>query len=105
MSQLNQSDVLSVALIIQEYCASYSSCKKCGFDTRDDGCFFNNEPFLWELKKGDCASSEPKRKIGKWIVDRYCSECEWDKKDASDIIAGYPENYCPNCGARMVKTK
>ena len=38
---------------------------------------------------------------GKWIADRYCSECEWDKKDA-ELVCNIPTNYCPNCGARMI---
>lgn len=33
---------------------------------------------------------------GKWIAERYCSNCEWDKKTRS-----IPTNYCPNCGAKM----
>lgn len=41
-----------------------------------------------------------KSKHGKWIVDRYCSECEWDKQEAG-YTSGWRENYCPNCGARM----
>lgn len=43
---------------------------------------------------------EQEPKHGKWIVDRYCSECEWDKQEAS-YTSGWRENYCPNCGARM----
>lgn len=42
----------------------------------------------------------PKPKTGKWIVNRYCSECEWDKKDA-ELVCNIPTNYCPNCGAKM----
>lgn len=41
--------------------------------------------------------SRPK---AKWIVDRYCSSCEWDKHDF-DYIGGWRENYCPCCGADM----
>ena len=43
---------------------------------------------------------EQKQKPGKWIVDRYCSECEWDKQEAS-YTSGWVENFCPNCGAKM----
>lgn len=39
-------------------------------------------------------------KKGRWIADRYCSECEWDKKDA-ELVCNIPTNYCPNCGADM----
>lgn len=39
-------------------------------------------------------------KKGRWIIDRYCSECEWDKKDA-ELVCNIPTNYCPNCGADM----
>lgn len=24
-------------------------------------------------------NSKQDLKVGKWVVDRYCSECEWDK--------------------------
>ena len=37
---------------------------------------------------------------GKWIKDRYCSSCEWDKHDF-DYINGWEGNFCPNCGADM----
>lgn len=43
---------------------------------------------------------EQEPKTGKWIVDRYCSECEWDKQEAS-YTSGWRENYCPNCGTKM----
>ena len=46
---------------------------------------------------------KPER-TGKWIVDRYCSECEWDKHEA-ELVCNIPTNYCPNCGARMEETK
>ena len=39
-------------------------------------------------------------KKGRWIADRYCSECEWDKKDA-ELVCNIPTNYCPNCGAKI----
>lgn len=39
-------------------------------------------------------------RTGKWIAERYCSECEWDKKDA-ELVCNIPTNYCPNCGAKM----
>ncbi len=48
----------------------------------------------------DLPSAQPERKKGKWIKYRYCSCCEWDKKDF-DIYSGWAENYCPNCGADM----
>lgn len=37
-------------------------------------------------------------KHGKWIADRYCSNCEYDRKER--LFDQYP-NYCPNCGADM----
>ena len=46
--------------------------------------------------------AEQESKYGKWIVDRYCSECEWDKQEA-DYTSGWREDYCPNCGAKMRK--
>lgn len=42
-------------------------------------------------------ASRPK---SKWIKDRYCSSCEWDKNDF-DYIGGWKGNFCPNCGADM----
>ena len=45
-------------------------------------------------------TTEQSSKVGKWIADRHCSECEWDKKDA-DYTSGWQENYCPHCGAKM----
>lgn len=48
----------------------------------------------------DLPSVVPSRAKGKWIADRYCSECEWDKKDA-DYTSGWKENYRPNCGSKM----
>lgn len=45
-------------------------------------------------------SAQSERKKGKWVADRYCSCCEWDKKDF-DFYSGWVENYCPNCGADM----
>lgn len=45
-------------------------------------------------------TTEQSLKVGKWIADGYCSECEWDKKDV-DYTSEWRENYCPNCGARM----
>ena len=39
-------------------------------------------------------SLQPKEK---WT---YCSECEWDKKDA-ELVCNIPTNFCPNCGADM----
>ena len=41
-----------------------------------------------------------KMRVGKWVTDRYCSECEWDKKKAA-YTSGWAENFCPNCGVRM----
>ena len=52
-------------------------------------------------------SAQPERKTGKWIPldDRYpwspwyqCSECGAVRKNVA-----FMENYCPNCGARLVQ--
>lgn len=54
--------------------------------------------FMIEMaNKKETLSTE---RIGRWIVERYCSECEWDKKDA-ELVCNIPTNYCPNCGAKM----
>ena len=69
-------------------------------DARDNGwdticCIYNAINDV-----SDAIGDVPKPKTGKWIVDRYCSECEWDKKDA-ELVCNIPTNYCPNCGAKM----
>lgn len=35
----------------------------------------------------------------KWIIGRYCSNCEFDNYR----IAGETTKYCPDCGAKMDK--
>ena len=37
----------------------------------------------------------------KWIVGRYCANCEYDNYN----IACMETKYCPNCGAIMEKKK
>ena len=39
---------------------------------------------------------------GHWVADRYCSVCDFDKHEI-DCCCGMPQNYCPNCGARMIR--
>lgn len=41
-----------------------------------------------------------KIRVGEWVADRYCSKCEWDKKEAA-YTSGWRENYCPNCGVKI----
>lgn len=48
----------------------------------------------------DCNNWIPEVKRGKWVADRYCSNCEYDRKER--LFDQYP-NYCPNCGATMCK--
>lgn len=46
-------------------------------------------------------SAEPERKKGKWTVTSLfikCSEC-------GEAFMLIPQNYCPNCGAKMVEEK
>ena len=51
----------------------------------------------------DIRALPPAQKMGRWIkVDNVffrCSECDAHRKM---LLYGYMENYCPNCGARMV---
>ena len=47
---------------------------------------------------------EPERKTGRWIdgsIPTYaaCSECGYQERYADE------NNYCPNCGARMMRDK
>ena len=49
-------------------------------------------------------SAEPERKTGRWIdgsIPTYaaCSECGYPERYADE------NNYCPNCGARMMRDK
>ena len=67
---------------------------------------------LWKYKESDewkradiddlirAYKNKPTERTGKWIVERYCSECEWDKHEA-ELVCNIPTNYCPNCGAKM----
>lgn len=63
----------------------------------NEKCFSEND--VVELVK-KAPSVAPTDRTGKWIVDRYCSECEWDKHEA-ELVCNIPTNYCPNCGADM----
>lgn len=38
---------------------------------------------------------------GHWVVDRYCSVCDFDKYEFDCCCGGWPQNFCPNCGADM----
>ena len=40
------------------------------------------------------------QKVGKWVKDRYCSNCEWSNEDVY-FTSGWTGNYCPNCGTKM----
>jgi len=46
----------------------------------------------------DCSSSEPERKHGKWVENKWgeetCSECGYIHKAEGS-------NFCPNCGAKI----
>jgi hypothetical protein len=41
-------------------------------------------------------SAQPERKTGRWIDDN-CSEC------GQYVFHGDARNFCPNCGAKMLK--
>jgi hypothetical protein len=55
---------------------------------------------------GDIPSAEPK--VGRWIRDGHhirCSECSeyiCEKDREGDTI---PQNFCPNCGAKMERSE
>lgn len=38
-----------------------------------------------------------------WVVDRYCSVCDFDKYEFDCCCGGWPQNFCPNCGADMMR--
>ena len=40
------------------------------------------------------------RKAGKWIRDRYCSNCDWSNEDVY-FTSNWTGKYCPNCGIKM----
>lgn len=75
-----------------------------------------DEGMLAEIKKKTkeefleiCNREEPEQKKGHWIdIDDYfnrisgkCSVCGWQAHLYEDDVVGM--NFCPNCGARMVK--
>lgn len=76
---------------------------------------------VWEyLKKGsdenvafyehflDLPSVTPQQKVGRWINgDHICPCCGENKfKDLdADIWADWQPKYCPNCGAKMIKSQ
>jgi hypothetical protein len=45
-------------------------------------------------------SITPQPKIGRWTADRNCSRC-----GCSSMLKLCIENYCANCGAKMVKSQ
>ena len=47
------------------------------------------------------AKEDGERKIGRWINDRYCSNCGWSNEDVY-FTAGWTGRYCPNCGVEMI---
>lgn len=56
------------------------------------------------VEKAPPTTTEQSSKIGRWVADRYCSECEWDKQEAS-YTSNWTENYCSNCGTKMKGVK
>ena len=49
-----------------------------------------------EKAVGNLPSTQPERKTGRWIDD-HCSEC------GQYVFRGDARNFCPNCGAKMLK--
>ena len=50
----------------------------------------------------DIPSANVRKNVkGHWVVDRYCSVCDFDKYEADCCCGGLPQNFCPNCGADM----
>lgn len=87
------SDLISREEVKLEVARAINDARNNGWDTVC--CIYNainNVP--------EAINDVPEPKTGKWIVDRYCSECEWDKQDAS-YTSSWSDNYCPNCGAKM----
>lgn len=69
----------------------------CGL-TYGISCGYNRD----EIKKAwnNVTALSTIEKTGRWIAERYCSECEWDKHEA-ELVCNIPTNYCPNCGVKM----
>lgn len=84
--------------ISREYILSFLDGEVMGDDDYIAG--MNDEQKEIREVVRNAPSATPTKRTGKRIVDRYCSECEWDKKDA-ELVCNIPTNYCPNCGARM----
>ena len=51
------------------------------------------------VKQVEDDTTELKEKVGCWICDAYCSECNYLVRDDFNHIKDY--QYCPNCGAYM----
>lgn len=39
-------------------------------------------------------------KMGRWVVGRYCSNCDWSNEDVY-FTSTWTGKFCPNCGSKM----
>ena len=73
--------------------------------TKAENLLIHNKISLGEYDKMVQPLNEEVRKAGHWIRDGHhirCSECSeyiCDKDREGDTI---PQNFCPNCGAKMI---
>jgi NADH pyrophosphatase NudC (nudix superfamily) len=74
-------------------------------ETVDEFIYKAIEPFA-ETIIGKVSKEELKQILirgtqeGRWIKDRYCSNCGWSNEDVW-FTASWTGRYCPNCGAKM----
>ena len=98
---------IQVEEILKEYFEMDIPCNKNGCsDSTRMACCGCQEYFEWEKKNEHLEPSQPESKIGHWIAlgyyDDYGEECSYKCSECGDIDT-YPDNYCSNCGAKMVK--